>query len=362
MINDWVCSLGNYLGGSSVDELSLPLEKVKWSLDFTSERFEGVDMCIAYSHLYFPSYVDGVEKIRCVDLVTGNVVWEKIHDFGQITQLCVIGDYLNFGFLVLDRRSGDKVYDLRELCEVSGDSELGYARMVSKKLIKTVSGFDLKKGFVVFDLESRSCGKLEYDNIPVCAGGDSLIGRKEALVSNYNVNEGKEVWSFQLNESCERFCRVVSDESVLVIKNMNVIYFVDFLSGELLGLQTDQKLAEQLGQEIRFGANVKLLCKDGLLVIVNDNDKGGWLVTISLKDFTVKGFQKFNIYGGTCLAGDYLFTIDKDHNPIALSLPDLEPCWKGERPITASKVIAGSNHVVYAFPGGGFQCYGPANE
>lgn len=357
MINEWYCSTSNYLGSLSVDELDLPASEPKWMLDVTTENIVAMNMCMVGGFLYFISHHKNQEFIRCVSLESGVTVWRKSYDFKGLMPLSVNETYACFGHLILDRISGDKIFDLKEACGDLDEDEI--TLLADDKVLVFINNENVEKKYILFDLVSKQYRDIECESVVTAVANSYVLGKLDNKVSKFSLEDNKNDWQFDLIGGTDRFCRIISNGAIVIVKNNKNISFLDVVSGALLKSYSQEKLSSVTGVELIFESDIYLLCTLKHLVILKNAKDKSWLVLISLDDFSICSCTQQPLYGGFCLAGDYLFGLGKDFYPIAMRLPNFELCWEGKSPISSSKVIAGNNHVIYAFSGGGFQCYGP---
>lgn len=361
MQTNWVSSIGNEMGSYSVSNIELPVKQPKWILDLVDngETFEGIDMCILDKALYFLSYKGKSQYIWCVNLLSGEINRKLSFEKDQITQLCLNQDYLVFGGSSYDIKTGEKALNIRDICDDVSLSGVGYGKFFNGYWLKSVSGFDFSKGFVLYDLNIKQRIEIDFYDAPICVGNGCIYGKKKTSISRYDIKEGRVVWECDFGCGIERPAKIASNGDLLVIKNLSSIHFVNVESGHIESVLTESDFSHFTSETIKLSTSARVLCDNDTCVLINDADKDSWISCIDLSNFRIVSFKRFGKSGGACLGGKFLFTTDEHNRPVAYAVPSLELAWVGESPISSHLVIAGGGHVVYAFPGGGFQCYGP---
>lgn len=362
MNKDWLCSFGGYLGSCSVCDIELPREESKWRLDFTKEGILGSETCIYDGCLYLLRRDDQRNDcLTSVDIRTGNIIWNSSQKFEQRSQLSVNEKYISFGCLVFARKSGNLVVDLKQHEIFSNAPDFGSTILLEDEVIKPVSGFDPSDGYLSFNLTDMKAKKFDFNHLVVFACGRLLIGKTNDSVAAYSLCDSSVLWQFELPGGFDRFARVISNGENVFIKNSGYLVILDIKTGVVVRLLTQKEVGEMLHREIVFETTTLLMCDDKRLLLVNKKRNESWIILIDLNSFSVISDNQLSIYGDCCIAGEYFYTLDQNHNPIALELPSCNECWKSQDAISASRIVAGSNHVVYVLPAGGFQCYGSSS-
>lgn len=356
---DWVCSVGNYEGGYSVDKVSLPAISPKWLLDITDESLPGGHVCTYKNSLYVFSLRREGMCVRGLDLITGETLWEKIHDFNQISQLCVNEEYVSTGYHLLDRKTGEIKADLRIEIHELEETGLGISLLMGDRLLKTKSKFDYDKGYISYQLKDGAYKCLDYRGLVQLATENFLITKSKDKVHCYDSATDLEVWSYELSGQPDRFSKFILTRNYLIVKNNEELMFLRIETGQLVKMLNSGDISRALGHETEFGYDTQLLCLGDKLVILKSNIEEGWLSTFDLRSLCVVACSALAVKVSACVGGEFLFAVDREDNPVAYNLTTLTQCWKGSNPIDATKVIAGSGHIIYVFSGGGLQCYGP---
>jgi outer membrane protein assembly factor BamB len=358
---DWLSSRRNQ-NERSFSELNEWLdEKPAWHLDYTKLENCSGEVVTYKGRMYVKTgdYMSG--SIACLDLCSGEKVWEEKYDFGFSTDLIISDNHLYFGYLIINIESGDVEYDIRKLNLDFDDEDYGGLGVSENYLLIAKDLYDLNHGFFIVTKAQKSVIEL---NISTGAQSFFLINRdrlvlySKDIVTVVDISSQDVVLQYSVAPNTEILALSYKNEHLYSLETNAVVKKINVLNGQSGALFR----VKATNTECERSEPSLLLLGDDYIAVGSTIQSDSWLATISEVDVKVRGFRAFDwpssLFSAT-MGGNVVYCVDESNKIIGIDCQSGNVVWTSEEDLTAKRLVIGSEHLIGCTTFGGFTIWGP---